>query len=408
MLLEKFQTARMPTFLITAKSSSVRGAPVPRTVAWAVSSADAVVRRPLRSYFFDQMNIPLSRALARGAARPSPRPPSDGDADTLPARVKRWLAAPATRPHDASLAATTVGEALCWGAERAMDELGCDYDAASAVLACASRAVAPRARLVRDMVRASEASSLATGMPTLDALLRGGVARGHVTELVGQPGAGKTQLCLTLSARAARRGDGVVYVDAEGKFSASRLVGVLRALGGEERDAERVRVVRGESFSCEQLLARVQELEEDMLRHACSLLVVDGVAAVARAQFGRDGLVERQQALSRLASRLKFAAETLDVAVVVTNQVVGGPSAGDAAASLSRIATSSRDLGAALGNTWAHAVNVRIALEVLSSDLDDATRPRDARARVVKSPVSGEGSCAYVVGPCGVEEVGVP
>ena len=58
----------------------------------------------------------------------------------------------------------------------------------------------------------------------LDLLLRGGVQCGHLTEFSGAPGLGKTQLCFQLALSNCLKGkrNGVLYIDSEGAFSASR------------------------------------------------------------------------------------------------------------------------------------------------------------------------------------------
>lgn len=52
-----------------------------------------------------------------------------------------------------------------------------------------------------------------TGVPALDAQLHGGVARGHVSEVVGPRSSGRTRLLLTLMAAATQRGEVAAWVD---------------------------------------------------------------------------------------------------------------------------------------------------------------------------------------------------
>lgn len=49
-------------------------------------------------------------------------------------------------------------------------------------------------------------------------------------------------------------------------------------------------------------------------------MVIDSIAALARADFSRDQLVERQQALGAQAARLKRLAEAFRIPILVTNQ----------------------------------------------------------------------------------------
>jgi len=56
---------------------------------------------------------------------------------------------------------------------------------------------------------------LSTGVPTLDALIEGGVPRGFFVAVVGEPGTGKTILCMHFIARGIADGDRNIYVTTE-------------------------------------------------------------------------------------------------------------------------------------------------------------------------------------------------
>jgi len=85
-------------------------------------------------------------------------------------------------------------------------------------------------------------------MLAIDQILGGGLHSGQVIELVGRAGVGKTQWCISMAARVARNGRGVIYVDTEGKFSPERLVQVLLAMGGTVNEASRVKVIKADGF----------------------------------------------------------------------------------------------------------------------------------------------------------------
>ena len=74
----------------------------------------------------------------------------------------------------------------------------------------------------------------------MDELLGGGLRQGQVTELTGEAGAGKTQLCLSAAASAAALGHRVVYVDTGGGFSATRVKEFHRGFVTDDADSAEV------------------------------------------------------------------------------------------------------------------------------------------------------------------------
>ncbi|XP_063511482.1 DNA repair protein RAD51 homolog 4 isoform X3 [Pongo pygmaeus] len=104
---------------------------------------------------------------------------------------------------------------------------------------------------------------LSTGIGSLDKLLDAGLYTGEVTEIVGGPGSGKTQVCLCVAANVAHGlQQNVLYVDSNGGLTASRLLQLLQAkTQDEEEQAEalqRIQVVH--AFDIFQMLDVLQEL----------------------------------------------------------------------------------------------------------------------------------------------------
>lgn len=64
---------------------------------------------------------------------------------------------------------------------------------------------------------------------SLDTLLRGGLREGHLIEVFGESGSGKTQLCLTATCEMLRRGERVLYVDTSNAVHVQRLETMLAA-----------------------------------------------------------------------------------------------------------------------------------------------------------------------------------
>ena len=79
-----------------------------------------------------------------------------------------------------------------------------------------------------------------SGCDGVDDLLGGGLRQGQVTELTGEAGTGKTQLCLSAAASAAALGHRVVYVDTGGCFSATRIKEFHRGFVTDDADSAEV------------------------------------------------------------------------------------------------------------------------------------------------------------------------
>uniref|UniRef100_A0A8C7EV59 RAD51 paralog D n=1 Tax=Neovison vison TaxID=452646 RepID=A0A8C7EV59_NEOVI len=186
---------------------------------------------------------------------------------------------------------------------------------------------------------------LSTGIQSLDKLLDAGLYTGEVTEIVGGPGSGKTQVCLRVAANVAYSlQQNVLYVDSNGGLTASRLLQLLQARTPDEE----------EQVSSASATVKV--------------VVVDSVTAVVSPLLGgqqREGLALMMQ----LARELKTLARDLGVAVMVTNHMTRDRDSGD--------------LKPALGRSWSFVPSTRILL-----DIEEGAGASGSwrRARLTKSP----------------------
>lgn len=149
---------------------------------------------------------------------------------------------------------------------------------------------------------------LSTGIGSLDKLLDAGLYTGELTEIVGGPGSGKTQVCLCVAANVAHSlQQNVLYVDSNGGMTASRLLQLLQArTQDEEKQAsalQRIQVVH--SFDIFQMLDTLQDLRGTMAQQAAAssgtvkVVIVDSVTAVVAPLLGgqqREG-EEREESL---------------------------------------------------------------------------------------------------------------
>ncbi|VDM07952.1 unnamed protein product [Wuchereria bancrofti] len=78
-----------------------------------------------------------------------------------------------------------------------------------------------------------------TGCPDVDTYLSGGVAKGKLTEFVGNIASGKTQLCLSLITNQLiddEKEQKIVYIDTNGSFRSSRLLQMLKSRGIQDEN----------------------------------------------------------------------------------------------------------------------------------------------------------------------------
>ncbi|NXI28510.1 RA51D protein, partial [Sterrhoptilus dennistouni] len=237
----------------------------------------------------------------------------------------------------------------------------------------------------------SSTAILPTGSPSLDQLLDSGLYTGEVTELMGAPGSGKTQVCLGIAASVSLGlKQHVLFLDSTGGFTASRLYQMLQARTEDEEEQailgrlrlcfvlqlealRRIQVVR--VFNIYEVLRALQELRDRLSQQVVSsmgrlkMVLLDSVSAVIYPLLGgrqSEGLALMMQ----LSRELKTLAREFSLAVVVTNQVTRDSSSGP--------------LKPALGRSWSFVPSTRVLLESKEATWDKATTQR--AATLAKSP----------------------
>ncbi|XP_078081217.1 DNA repair protein RAD51 homolog 4 [Mustelus asterias] len=197
---------------------------------------------------------------------------------------------------------------------------------------------------------------LSTGNHKLDALLDSGLYTGEVTEFVGAPGCGKTQVCLSLAVNiSCALKQKVLYIDSTGGLTASRLLQLIQkqvdSVEGQSEALQRIEVLR--VFEVFRLLDALQDLRMSFTqqvtgaRASVKAVVIDSVTAVLSSILGGQ-LLEGMSLMMQLARELKTLARELGVAVVVTNCVVQDRGGG---------------VKPALGRSWSYVPNVRVLLQ---------------------------------------------
>lgn len=181
--------------------------------------------------------------------------------------------------------------------------------------------------------RRENVHNIKTGSTNFDDLLGGkGVESRAITEAFGAYGSGKTQLGLTLAVNVQLPKDKggangkCVFIDTEGTFRPARIKQIAEGIGANpEKVLKNIFVAR--AFNSDHqvlLLEKVSEMIKD--GEPIKLMIIDSLTAHFRAEYsGRGQLADRQQRLNRYIHKLMELAETHNLAVYVTNQVMSNP-----------------------------------------------------------------------------------
>jgi len=168
-----------------------------------------------------------------------------------------------------------------------------------------------------------------TGSEEFDKLMNGGFETGAITECFGEFGSGKTQIGHLLAVNAQKQEEDAVvfYIDTENTFRPERIKEFAKGAGLDpEKVLSNVRVARAFNSDHQMLLAeKIDEtIKKDNLK--ARIVIVDSLTAHFRAEFiGRGTLAERQQKLNKHMHMLLKLADTHNLCVYVTNQVMSKP-----------------------------------------------------------------------------------
>jgi len=234
---------------------------------------------------------------------------------------------------------------------------------------------------------------ITTGSQALDGLLGGGIETRTMTEIFGEFGSGKTQLCNQLSVNVQlppeRGGLGgkAVYIDTEGTFRWERIEAIAR---GAKVDPDSImgNIMYIRAVNSDHQIAIVEELQELIAKdQQVKLVVVDSATSHFRAEYtGRENLATRQQKLNRHLHQLLRLEEIYDMAVVITNQVMARPDMfyGDPTQAVG-------------GHTLYHVPGIRVQLK--------KSRGNKRIARVVDAPHLPEGEAVFMITEEGIKDV---
>jgi len=178
---------------------------------------------------------------------------------------------------------------------------------------------------------------------------------------------------------------GVIFIDTESTFRPERVKQIAEA-AGMDADAVLKRIHVAKAVNSDHQMILVDKMEELIKQNNVKLIIVDSLTSHFRADYvGRGALGERQQKLNKHIHTLQKLADTYNLAVYVTNQVMDNPGIlfGDPTTPIG-------------GHVLAHAATYRIYLR--------KGKEEKRVARLVDSPSMPEGECVFRVTPEGIRD----
>ena len=231
-----------------------------------------------------------------------------------------------------------------------------------------------------------------TSSESLNELLGGGVETQAITEAYGAFGSGKSQLGFQLSVNVqlpVEQGGlngNCLFVDTEATFRPGRISQIAEALG---LDALKVlkNIYVARAYNSDHEVFLIEKANEIIEKKKIKLLIVDSLTSHFRSDYtGRGELAPRQQKLNKLLHQLQRLADSMNLAVFVTNQVLSNPAVlfGDP----------TRPVG---GHVLAHQSTYRIYLRKSSGE--------KRIAKMMDSPNLPPGECVFKITPDGIRDI---
>jgi len=174
---------------------------------------------------------------------------------------------------------------------------------------------------------------LTTGCSSLDRLLNGGIETESLTELYGEFGSGKSQmchqLCVTVQLGEAQGGlnGSVLYIDTEATFRPERVMQMAPRFGLKPEDVLKG-IIYAEAYTSNHQTVLLENADEVIKENNVRLIIVDSVMSHFRSEYlGREMLAPRQQQLNKHLHKLMRLSRAFNAAAVITNQVLASPDA---------------------------------------------------------------------------------
>ncbi|WP_188681589.1 DNA repair and recombination protein RadB [Thermogymnomonas acidicola] len=160
---------------------------------------------------------------------------------------------------------------------------------------------------------------LPSGVACIDYVMSGGLEPGVMTELYGEGGTGKSNMCMVFAVSALSLGRSVIFLDTEG-LSTERL---LQVSGGDTGLLRHLMLYRITSLD-DQEVAIMRSSKMMERERKVGLLIIDSFTEYFRLEKSSDTR-ERVAAMQRHISLLNSIAVRFRVPVLLTNQIYLDP-----------------------------------------------------------------------------------
>ncbi|CAF0795465.1 unnamed protein product [Rotaria sordida] len=265
-------------------------------------------------------------------------------------------------------------------------------------------ALTRKSRTAMDVLK-SNIEYISTYSKKIDDMLNGGIRIGVITELCGNPGSGKsnlcTQLCISVQMKygvTSNETGTVIYIDTEGSFVPIRLQNMAMAAENHYKNENKNSI---NTNSIEQLLKNVTyfrcinvaeliacliQLKQIMTpERNVKLIILDSLAHPIRSIIDGDHLT-RHKYIVRIVTMLQKLASENNCAVVIVNHMIA------------KVESQKNEAycAPALGDAFGHMSQLRLQL---------SWKMNKREARVLKSPHIAELSTFFQITDDGIRDI---
>ena len=239
--------------------------------------------------------------------------------------------------------------------------------------------------------RRKEVGKVTTGSKNLDALIGGGVETQAITEAYGMFGSGKSQIGFQLAVNVQLpKGEGglngrCIFIDTESTFRPERITQLAEARGLDQKKVLK-NIFVAKAYNSDHQVVLAEKAKDLIKEHNIKLIVIDSLMSHFRSDYsGRGELAPRQQKLNRHMHALQKLADTYNVAIYLTNQVMARPDMmfGDPTTHIG-------------GNIVGHASTYRLYLR--------KSKANTRIARLIDSPNLPEGEAVFTLTEKGISD----